>query len=305
MTLQKLCHKPSQVREFTGLTTPEFLEFAAVHSPIWRDQRANLPAKKRRFAAALAIVGLPITCSVVVANEAGADINCPEGRSPGWVDSSTAEGEPIRVYGCVRDSVPVNTTPPNTTPAPATTPKPSIEVISGTTPKNPTESKTPRATVAPTTTENLDKDGNGRNDREEEQESFISLVISDLASKAEAAEGYPVYNISAISPDVIGQIRRGEQTVEAVMAAYMNPAPTTTAAETTTTTAVLLTESPGDGSNVELAAGNTTEVVESGEDNSQTREVMAVGLALIITLAGSVALNRHLKLRGRDRSGRN
>lgn len=52
LTFTKLSKKPSQVRAFTGLTTPEFVEFAGIYKPLWGERRiATLASKEDRLRA--------------------------------------------------------------------------------------------------------------------------------------------------------------------------------------------------------------------------------------------------------------
>lgn len=52
LTFTKLSKKPSQVRAFTGLTNPEFVEFSGIYQPLWEQRRlAALASRKDRLRA--------------------------------------------------------------------------------------------------------------------------------------------------------------------------------------------------------------------------------------------------------------
>lgn len=237
----------------------------------------------RRLTAAVIIAGLPVTYTVIEANEAGAEIDCPAGRSPGWVDSSTAEGEPIRVYGCVRDSTPVITTPPTTarppeqpSPTTAKTDAPTKAAPKSNTAPSPTAKpkSAPEATAAPPTTENPDKDGNGADDRID----FVRTAIVSQAAAAEAAQGYTVFNTGSVTDADVLNILAGNTNVADVLAKYQNPAPTTVptteaAAITTPTTEAQVLVAAEDGSDVLIASPpveQTTEKLTPKEEKSNT-----------------------------------
>jgi hypothetical protein len=213
----------------------------------------------------------------------------------------------------VPDEKPAPTQAPPRVTTPNTPPKsPSVTSPRNTTPTT-AKPKKAEAAVAPTTTENPDKDGDGKNDQVQAQEKFIQDAISKLASEAEAAYGYPFYNTSTITPDMIGQIQRGEITVEQVLAAHQNPAPTTTTQETTTTladasttTVALLPETPNNNSGGQLAVvETTTEVIVPDENNSPTLEIVGGTITFVGLVIAGAALLKRIRLRGRGRNGRN